>query len=181
MAVLIIVVVFWAMAILSVLLPQIDKISIPKWVTPALLVSLCTFVVAIVGGFAKYLGSKPNLRVEVCRCAHSVRYIDPSKRSDIAGTEIAAEFSIINRGVRTSIDRVEIRCKPAGQHYRTTEKVQTRRAVTIGKGDTVPYSHNFYVPKRGIFETQLKCTFFLRHTYGKKKVKAKSNLYGERE
>ena len=162
-----------------------NEISFPSWLTPELVISIVTLVATISGLIIAYLAYrklKPGLHVQVTRCMHSVRYTSPTKESararEVAGTELTAEFAIRNAGERTSIYDVGIRCKSTGQLYQTTEKVQWIRAVTVKKGDTITYSHQFYIPRRGFFETSFECTFFLYHTYGKKKVKAESNFQG---
>jgi len=157
-----------------------DGISFPEWLTPQLVVSIGMLIATITGVVIAHRKLRPGLRVKATRCVHSVRYIGPIKQNAIAGTQLSVEFTIRNTGARTSIYDVEIRCKPMGQFYRTTEKVQSIRAVTVKKGDTITYSHQFYIPRRGVFETSLSCTFFLHHAYGKTKVKTKSNFQGAR-
>ena len=153
-----------------------DDISVPTWLTPELIVSIGSLIAALISAAIAYRKFKPGLRLRVVRCTHKVRYAGPGRRSgDIAGTELVVDFEIRNTGGRTSIHEVEIRCKPLKQDYRTTERVQPR-AITIDRGNQAAYTHQFYIPRRGVFETPLDCTFFLHHTHGKSKVKAKSSL-----
>ena len=156
-----------------------DSISVPDWVTPALIVSIGILFVAIIGviiAYRKYASEhKPHLKIRNVRCTHKVRYAGQRTSGVIAGTELIVEFEIVNTGVRTSITEVEIRCKPEGQEYRTTERVEPH-TITIDTGNQVTYTHQFYIVKRDVRQTPLDCTFILHHTYAKKKIKAKSSL-----
>ncbi|MCJ7633669.1 hypothetical protein MUP77_14925 [Candidatus Bathyarchaeota archaeon] len=144
-----------------------------EWLTPSLIVSFGVLVATATAAFISFRASRPNLDVETSRCWHSVRYTRAKK--EIAGTQLAVEFTIKNKGEKTSIYNVGVSCKSTGDPYQTTEKVNGMPSITIGKGNTERYMHNFYIRKR-VLEMQLDCTFWLYHTYGKKKVKAKSNL-----
>lgn len=143
--------------------------------TPELIITIGFLIVASAGLYLNYRRGKPRLRVEVMSAIHSVKHTR-GRRDEIAGTELIADFMIHNTGADTSIYNVEIRCKPFGQPY-PKEKVQPH-AVTVKRGITTNYSHQFYISGRGVSVSPLKCTFFLHHTYGKKKVKAKSIFQG---
>ena len=158
-----------------------DTVSLPPWLTLELAVSIATFVATIIGVVIAYRKLKPGLRVQVTRCTHVVRYMNPNRQEEPAGTEINIEFTIRNTGARTSIYNVGIKCKPIGQTYQTTEKVQSPQAIAINHGDTKIFSHQFYVPRRGIEDVSLNCAFYIYHSFGKKKVRTKSNYHGERE
>jgi len=152
-----------------------DNLSVPPWITPEVILLAAGLIVSIAAFFIAYRELKPGLRVRVVRCTHKVRYAGPRRRSGrIAGTEIVVKFEIGNTGGRTSIYQLEFSCKPLKQEYRTTERIQP--AIVIDKGGQETYKHQFYIPKREVSETPLNCTFFLHHTHGKKKVKARSNL-----
>jgi hypothetical protein len=148
--------------------------SLPSWITPEFIVIVAGLVVAIVACLIAYRELKPGLRVRVVRCTHKVRYAGPRRSGNLAGTELVASFEIGNTGGRTSVYEIELKCKPMGQEYRNTERVQP--TIIIDKGDTTSYDHQFYIPKREVSENLFKCSFLLHHTHGKKKVKAKSNL-----
>ena len=154
-----------------------NNISVPTWLTPELIISIGILVVGLLSAIIAYRKLKPGLRVLVVKCTHKVRYAGPGRRSgDVAGTELIVDFEIRNTGGRTSIHEVEIRCKPLKQDYHTTEIV--RPYIIIERGNQATYTHQFYISKRGVFETPLKCTFLLHYTHGKKKIKAKSSLRG---
>ena len=154
-----------------------DNFSLPPWITAEAILGLGVLAAAIVDVFLAYRELKPGLRVRVNKCTHKIRYAGPGRRSgDIAGTEIVPSFEINNTGGRTTIYQIEIKCKPGKQEYRTTERIQ--HPIVVDHGGHEPLTHQFYIPKREVSENSLDCTFFLHHTFARKKVKARSSLVG---
>jgi len=155
---------------------NMDRSWLPSWFTPELGISILILVFTIILVYLAYRELRPGLRVRVKRCFHKVRYAGPRRTgTDIAGTELVVDLEIGNTGGTTTIHEIEIRCKPMKLAYHTTESVQSR-SIVIERGKEKKYLHQFFIPKREITESPLKCTFFLHHTHGKKKVKAKSAL-----
>lgn len=153
-----------------------DDISVPPWLTPELIISIGSLIAVMISAAVAYRKLKPGLRLQVVRCTHKVRYAGPQRSpGKIAGTELVVDLEIRNTGGRTSIHEVGIHCKPLKQDYSTTERVHPH-AIIIERGNQATYKHQFYIPKRGVFETPLNCTFILHHTHGKSKVRGKSNL-----
>lgn len=154
-----------------------DNLLSSPWFAPAVIIGVATLIVSITAVIISVRQKKPGLHVRIIQCKHKVRYVSgPSKKGEIAGTEVVVNFEIGNTGETTSIHEVEIMCNPLKQVYRTTERVQAESAIVIEKGKEVNYRHQFYISRRGIFENPLKCTFFLHYTHGKKKVKTESCL-----
>lgn len=154
-------------------------ISLTEWLTPTLIIAIIRVILLVLVGRISYytfkLQSQPELRIQVRRCDHKVRYKTRARSSEIIGTELIVDFEIHNTGATTTINECGLKCRSLGNLYSTTEKVQSLRGIILEKGHTENYRHQFYINSE-IHDNPLYCTFFLYHTHGKKKVKRKSNL-----
>lgn len=153
---------------------MLGVISFVSMITPELIVSIGILISTVAGVLIAYIKLKPGLRVQILRCTHQVVGHRNRRRKRKAGTRIEAKFKILNTGARTSIHKVGVYCKTSGPPFQNSEEVQSQHLIVIEKGEIVEYTHKFDIHNREVFETPLLSTFFLYHTYGKKKVKAKS-------
>jgi len=152
-------------------------ISSTSTITPELIISIGILIFTAASVLIAYAKLKPGLHVQVLSCKHHVvEHRNSRRKYKEIGTQIEVKFKILNTGVKTSIDEVGINCKISESSFQTSEKVKSRSLIIIEKGGIAEYTHQFYLPNHEVTEMLLLCTFFLHHTYGKKKVETKSNF-----
>jgi len=144
---------------------------------PELFVAISTLISAAASVFIVYLKLRPGLRVHVLKCTHRIAgHRNQRGNPKEASTIVEVKFKILNTGAKTSIHKIGLNCKTLGYSFETSEKVKSRSFIKIGKGEILEYVHSFLIPNCEFFETPLRCKFSLHHTYGKKKLRTKSNL-----